>query len=179
MDGFEWNKVLMAVLLALLTGMVAGKIGDILVHPSHLAKPAIEIEGIEIADSGSAVVGQPEKAEPIEPLLVKASIENGEKIAKKCLQCHTLDKGGANRIGPNLYGIVGNKFAHAEGFAYSSALKAKEGTWGFAQLNEFLFKPTLYLPGTKMTFIGIKKAKERADLIAFLNHNSDKPLPTS
>lgn len=176
MDGFEWNKVLKAILFALLVGMFSGKIGDFLVHPL-VTKKGLIIEGVDEETPVHAAESQ--EAEPLEPLLMKASFENGEKISKKCLQCHTLDKGGAQKIGPNLYGIVGQKFGHVDGFPYSSALKEKSSQgmiWSVDHLNHFLYKPSKFIPNTKMSFIGIKKAQERADLITFLNKNSDKPL---
>lgn len=175
MDGFEKNKIVMAVLLALLIGMVAGKVGDVVVNPKPLEKLAITIDNVEETATSEGPEA-PDIVEPLEPLLAKASIENGEKISKRCLQCHSFEKGGPNKVGPNLYGVVGGKMAHMDSFSYSSALKGKQDTWTLAHLNNFLHKPSTYIPGTKMAFIGLKKAQERADIIVFLNKNSDKPL---
>jgi len=109
------------------------------------------------------------EAEPIEALLAGANIENGQKIAQKiCSQCHTYDQGGANKIGPNLWGIVGSKIAQHEGFAYSAAFKSQTIEWSYENLSKFLFKPRDFIPGTKMSFVGLTKPQERADVIAYL-----------
>ena len=174
MDGFEINKILMAAILALLIGMVAGKVGDILIHPQILAKNVIVIEGAE--DTGkTAGATNEDKLDPVEPLLAAADVKNGEQIAKKCLQCHSFEKGAAAKVGPNLYNIVMNKFAHMEGYAYSDALKSKTGQWTYENLNAFLHKPKEFIPGTKMAFVGIQKIKDRADLIGYLRTLSDTP----
>jgi cytochrome c len=175
MDGFEVNKILMALILALLIGMVAGKIGDILVSPQKLAQNVYMVEGIseqaETASGGAAS----EKLEPIEPLLASANPQEGQNIAKKCLQCHSFEKGGSAKVGPNLWGIVNAKLGHVEGYAYSQSLKEKGGQWTYENLNAFLYKPKAFIQGTKMAFVGIKKAKDRADLIAYLRTLSDTP----
>lgn len=176
MDGFEVNKILMAIILALLIGKGAGKISEILIHPQQLTQNAYIIEGVEEESTASAASGKTEdKLEPVEPLLAKADVENGEKIAKKCLQCHSFEKGGASKVGPNLWGIVQARFAHISGYSYSQALNDKKGQWTYENLNAFLHKPKDFVKGTKMAFVGIKKTRERADLIAYLRTLSDSP----
>lgn len=175
MDSFEINKIIMAFLLALLIAMVAGIVAEKLVHPKPLAKNVYVVEGIEAGGAEASTPGEVEKAEPIEPLLASANVENGQKIAQKCLQCHTLEKGGPNKIGPNLWGIIGAKHGHKEDFSYSQALLAMPGNWDVKNLNQFLYKPRQYISGTKMSFAGLKKAQDRADLIAYLNTLSDSP----
>lgn len=177
MDSFEFNKVLCAILLTLLIGMVSTKIADWLIAPQWLSKDIYVIEGGEEISLQPNNESKEETIEPIEPLLIKANIENGQAIAKKCLQCHTFEKGGANKVGPNLWNIVGNKFAHSNTFAYSTAFKNKEGEWTYENLSHYLYKPQKFVPGTKMAFAGIKKAQERADLIAYLRTLSDSPKP--
>ncbi|MGL4371764.1 MAG: c-type cytochrome [Alphaproteobacteria bacterium] len=175
MLGLELNKMMAAVLLALILGKIADLLGRSLISPSFLEKNAYQVEGI------SSVASKPWESEkgpePIEPLLAKADIENGKLVAKKCLQCHTFEKGGPNRVGPNLWGIVGAKHGHIEAFSYSAALKGKEGVWDYEALNLFLQKPRAYVAGTKMAFAGLEKLQDRADLIAYLRTLSDQPAP--
>ena len=116
-------------------------------------------------------------AEPIEKLLASASVEKGETSAKKCIACHTFTKGGPNRVGPNLWGIVGRPKGSEAGFAYSDAIKKKGGNWTIDDLSAFLTNPRAFAPGTKMTFVGLSKGSERADVIAYLNTLADNPAP--
>ena len=114
---------------------------------------------------------------PIEELLAKAEVGRGESSAKKCMACHTFAKGGRNLVGPNLWGVVGRPRASEAGFNYSAALKAKGGNWTIDDLNQFLTNPRGAIPGTNMTFAGISRASERADLLAYLNSLADNPAP--
>lgn len=178
MDGFEINKIVAAVLLTLVIGMAASLVSDGLVAPKPLLHNVYVVQGAEkstpLPDSHQGNVPP-----PIEPLLAAANVENGAKIAKKCVQCHSLEKGGTNRIGPNLWGIIKNKMAHAVGFSYSKGLASKKDTWTFENLNHFIYKPRDFISGTKMSFAGLGKAQDRADLIAYLNTLSDAPQPLS
>lgn len=108
------------------------------------------------------------QADDVTAMLAKASAENGAKLAKQCQMCHSFDKGGANKIGPNLFGVFGAAKAHNATFAYSAAMKAKGGTWDAASLDGFLNAPMQYVSGTKMTFAGLKKPEDRADVIKYL-----------
>lgn len=180
MDSFERNKILGAIVLALLVGTVAGMLGRGLVHPKFLEKNAYPIEGVNLTQT--AVPGL-EKAlegpESIEPLLAAASVEEGQKIAKKCLQCHSFDKGGANKVGPNLWGVVMASMGRVTEYAYSKGLKdrASQGeAWTTENLNQYLYKPRGFIKGTKMSFAGLKKAKDRAAIVAYLNSKSDAPV---
>jgi cytochrome c len=116
-------------------------------------------------------------AQPIEALLASANVQSGQQTAKECELCHNLGKGQGNKIGPDLYGVVGRPVASEAGFSYSAPLKAKGGSWTFDALNTWLTNPRADVPGTLMTFAGISSEKQRADVIAYLNSNSDKPLP--
>ncbi|MCE2951852.1 MAG: c-type cytochrome [Alphaproteobacteria bacterium] len=181
MDGFEWNKVFMGIILALLVGKLSGKVADLLVNPNtDIANAYSHGDTTPEAVKGAGAPAPQDVLEPIEPLLAAANIAEGEKIAKKCLQCHSLEKGGANKIGPHLWEVVNRPIAHAEGFAYSSAAQdaGKAGkVWDYHNLNAFLHKPKEFLNGTKMAFIGVKNTKERADLIAYLRTLADSPAP--
>jgi cytochrome c len=128
--------------------------------------------------AGAQGAAPPATAEPIGPLLASASVDAGKDVAKKCVACHTFDKGKPNGIGPNLYGVVGDEIAHdRNGYPFSDALKQKGGSWTVDALNEWLFKPAAFAKGTKMTFIGLPKAEDRANVIAYLNSLSDTPKP--
>jgi len=176
---FEANKIAAAVLVALIVAMVSGILADHLVEPHMLAKNVYQVAG------GAPTAAAPEAAkpagpEPIGPLLAAASAASGKNDTKVCMACHTFDKGQPNRIGPNLYGVVGEPIAKGRnGYDFSAALtKAADGkSWTPELLNHWLFKPQEFAPGTKMTFVGIPKAKERADVIAYLNSLSDHPKP--
>jgi len=173
MDGFEFNKILMAVLCALLLGKTTGVVSDRLVNPIYLEKSIYIVEGLDEEPSAAAPVE--EKIDPITPLLASADPEKGKAVAKKCLQCHSLEKGGKNKVGPNMWGVVGAPLG-AKSFSYSKALMDKGGNWDFESLNLFLIKPSNFIKGTKMSFAGLKKAKDRANLIAYLNSLSDAPV---
>lgn len=168
MDGFELNKVFAAVLVALLVGMGSGMVGNHLISPKVLEKNAFPIEGVEEEPSDAQDKGGGEALAPIEPLLAKADVESGKIVVKKCLQCHTLQKGEPHKIGPNLWGVVQRKIGDAAGFPYSEGMKSLKGSWDVESLNKFLHKPREFVKGTKMSFVGLKKDKERADLIAYL-----------
>ncbi|HXQ49718.1 MAG TPA: cytochrome c family protein [Stellaceae bacterium] len=176
---FEANKIAASILVALILAMVSGILSEKLVHPAMLAKNVYEVAGAPQA-SAEPTAAAPSGPEPIEPLLASASADAGKGDVKLCTACHTFDKGGRNGVGPNLYGVVGDEIAHARGnYDFSAALKQAGGgkTWTPDLLNDWLFKPQNFAKGTKMTFIGVPKAKDRADIIAYLNSLSDAPKP--
>jgi cytochrome c len=164
MDSFEFNKIAGAVLGACLGVFVIGKVSNALVSPHMPEKPHIAVTEEAAATPGPAG-GAPAKA----PAPTSSDAAAG-KVAfeKRCLTCHTPDKGGANKVGPNLFGVAGGKKAHLQGFAYSSGMQGKGGEWTDEELNEFIFKPASFVKGTKMAFAGVPNDKERGDIIAFL-----------
>ncbi len=175
MGGMEFNKIFAAVLVAGIVAMLGGFVAKQLVHPHPLEQNAFNIEAVAADGAGGGAAG-PAGPEPILAMLATADAAKGEKIAKACAACHTFTKGGPAGVGPNLYGIVGGPKDHMAGYAYSGALLEVGGnTWTYAELNKFLYKPKAYAKNTKMSFAGLKKAEDRAALIAWLRTQADSP----
>lgn len=178
MGGMEFNKVFAALLIAGIVAMLSGFFANKLVKPEKLKENAFSVEVAEVAAGGKKVE---KKAEPVLALIAQADVARGQKLSKACAACHSFDKGGANGVGPNIYGVVGKTKQAVDGFTYSGALNANgENVWTYAALNEFLWKPKKYAPGTKMNYAGIRKPEDRASLIAWLRTmaDSEKPLPS-
>jgi cytochrome c len=180
MDSFELNKILGALLFTCLCLLALSIGAEAMFHPIKPAKPGMEVAVKEHA-AGGGEQAKAEPDEPIEKLLASASVDKGANAAKKCAACHTFGKGEPDRVGPNLYGVVGRPKGTEGNFAYSPGMKGKGGNWTIADLNTFLTKPSAFVAGTKMSFAGLPRGSERADVIACLNSKSDSPaaLPTA
>ena len=171
----SFNTMAGCFLASALFAMVVGKVSNALVNPHHLDKPAIAV-----AEAAAESSGAPAAAElpPIGPKLKDANVDHGKALyVQQCFTCHTIDKGGANKVGPNQWNIVDRKKGTHEGFTYSSALQAKGGEWTYEDLNHMIFKPQAFVRGTKMAFVGLPKEQERADVIAYMRTMSDSPKP--
>ena len=175
MDSFEINKILGAILGTCLVLLVTSFTAGALFSPVMPAKPGFEIAVKEEAHGGGKEAPAP--SEPIEKLLQTASVEKGAASAKKCGACHDFTKGSPNKVGPNLYGVVGRARGSMAGFNYSGAMKGMAGSWTFEDLNKFIANPKGFMPGTAMGFAGIPKDSERADVIDYLRTLADNPVP--
>lgn len=172
----EFNKIFAALLVAGILAMTAGIFSEEIFHVHPLKEAAFPAPATANSAPGE-VAPAAEVIEPIAPLLAAANADNGAKVAKLCGACHDFTKGGPNKVGPNLWGVLGGKKAHKDDYAYSDAIKTKGGNWDPEELAHFIANPKGYAPGTKMGFAGLKKAQDRADLILWLNQQSDAPLP--
>ena len=161
--------VLFAGIVALGSSIIAGE----MFHSERPEKMGYPIEGVaQEGEDGAAVAEQ-----PIEAFLAKADAAKGADVFKKCAACHNADKGGANAVGPNLWGVLGEPVGQGRGFAFSPALSSKGGSWNWDNLSQWLTSPKAFAPGTKMTFAGISNPQDRANVMAFLNKQSDSPQP--
>ena len=180
MSAMEINKLVAAVLVAGLIFMVINVSVDNALHEKPLEKAVYPVPGAEdgsAAEGGSATAEAAPALLSLAALLAVADIDKGKKVAKKCVLCHDVSQGGRNKVGPNLWGVVGAEKAAREGFAYSAALAGLGGAWGYDDLDAFFAKPKEFARGTKMAFPGIKSAEDRADLIAYLRSLSETPPP--
>jgi cytochrome c len=160
--------VLFAGIVALGSSIVAGE----MFHSERPEKMGYPIAGVEQEGEGAAAAEK-----PIEFYLASADPTKGQQVFNKCAACHNADKGGANQLGPNLWGVLGEPIGQGKGFAFSDPLSKKGGTWNWDNLNQWLSSPRAFAPGTKMTFAGLSNPQDRANVIAFLNAHSDSPQP--
>ena len=173
MDSFEINKIITAVLVVFLVIFGIGKVSDIVFH---VEKPNTSAYKVEFAEVDQTNATSSVQTVDIAALLALGTVEHGQKVFKKCSACHSIKKGGRNNIGPALYNVLGRNMGALEDYKYSKALIAFGKDWTFDEMNNFLIKPTTYIKGTKMAFAGLKKEKDRASVILYMNANSDSPL---
>jgi len=178
MDSFEWNKIAGAVLGTLIFVLVVSFATEAIYEPAKPAKPGYIVEGVQEEASASSSAAPAEEALPdFGTVLPTANAAAGQKISSRCEQCHDLSKGGPNKIGPNLWGVVGRARATHEGFSYSGAMSADHSPWALDKLFKFLKSPAAVVPGTKMSFAGLRSPQDRINLLAWLRTQSDSPVP--
>ena len=178
MDSFEINKIVAAILMVALLIIGIGKLSDIIFHVEKPETPGYTVEVEQaVATSIETSSGTTEEKIDIAALMAMGDLATGEKVFKKCAACHSIVKGGKNNIGPALYNVVGRKIGAVSDYKYSKALSEYGKEWTFEELNGYLIKPAKWIKGTKMAFAGLRKEKDRASVILYLNQNSDNPLP--
>ena len=178
MDSFELNKIIAAVLMVALIVIGIGKLSDVIFHVEKPKTPgyAVDVEQAVVTKAQASSETTMEKID-MAALMALGDLATGEKVFKKCAACHSIVKGGKNNIGPALYNVVGRKVGVISDYKYSKALSGYDKEWSFEELNGYLIKPAKWIKGTKMAFAGLRKEKDRASVILYLNENSDKPLP--
>ena len=175
MDSFEINKIIAAVLITVLLIFGIGKVADVVFH---VKKPNVQGYKVEVkVGSATSTQASAENQIDISALLALGAVNEGKKIFKKCAACHSISQGGGNKIGPALWGVLGRQAGSISDYKYSKGMAAHGKTWSFEEMNGFLTKPKDWIKGTKMSFVGLKKASERAAVILYMNENTDTPLP--
>ena len=178
MDSFEINKIVAAVLMVALLVIGIGKLTNIIFHVEKPKTPGYVVEVEQAVTANTQIISESaEKKIDMVALMALGDLVTGEKIFKKCAACHSIIKDGKNNIGPALYNVVGRQVGSISNYKYSNALSQYEKVWTFEELNGYLIKPAKWIKGTKMAFAGLRKEKDRASVILYLNQNSDNPLP--
>ena len=175
MDSFEINKIVAAVLLVALLIIGIGKLSNVIFHVDKPNTPGYAVDVDQVSLTSSNSTEQIEEKIDITALMAMGDAVSGEKIFKKCAACHSIIKGGKNKIGPALYNVVGRQIGIVSDYKYSKALLTYKKQWTFEELNGFLIKPAKWIKGTKMAYAGLRKEKDRASIIKYLNQNSDSP----
>ena len=175
MDSFELNKIIAAILMVALLVIGLGKIADVAFHIKKPENPGYKVEVESKLTTGTSQSTKVVEKIDIMAVMALGDAETGEVIFKKCAACHSIVKGGSNKIGPALYNVVGRKVGSVANYKYSKTLASYSKEWTFEELNGFLIKPATYLKGTKMSYAGLRKEKDRASVIKYLNQNSDNP----
>ncbi len=179
MDSFEINKIIAAILLTALIVIGIGKFTDILFHVEKPKESAYKIDGLETAQvsvTPGSEIKEEEKVD-IAKLLALGDLAHGQKVFKKCSACHMIASDGKNMIGPNLWEVIGRQAGSIKDYKYSKAMIAYGKEWSFEEMNSYLIKPQAYIKGTKMAFAGLRKEKDRASVILYMNSKSSSPKP--
>ena len=169
------NKIIVSIVFAIILIVGINKITDAIFYTEKPEKSAYQVESV--AKVEKTVASETDDSENIMALFASTSASDGAKVFKKCAACHSISKGGGNKIGPALWGVIGRKAGSISDYKYSKALAVHGKIWSFEEMNGFLIKPKEWVKGTKMAFAGLKNAKERAAVILYMNENSDNPLP--
>ena len=177
MDSFEINKIIAAILMVALLVIGISKLSEIVFYVEKPETPGYSVEEQKVSSVNLPSEKMTEKIVDIAALMSLGDVASGEKIFKKCAACHSIVKGGKNNIGPALYNVVGRKVGAVSDYKYSKALAGYDKAWTFEELNGYLIKPAKWIKGTKMAFAGLRKEKDRASVIKYLNQNSDSPIP--
>ena len=177
MDSFEINKIVAAILMVALLVIGIGKFSDLIFHVEKPKIPGYAVEVDQTTSVSTSTKITVEEKVDIAALMAMGDVALGEKIFKKCAACHSIIKGGKNNIGPALYNVVGRKTGAVTDYKYSKALSSFDKEWNFEELNGYLIKPAKWIKGTKMAFAGLRKEKDRASVIKYLNQSSDNPVP--
>ena len=173
------NKIIVSVVFAIILVLGINKIADVIFYVEKPEKSAYQVANVDnVSGSTSAETSsESSESENIMALFASANAQEGAKVFKKCAACHSIAEGGANKIGPALWGVLGRKIGSAPSYKYSKAMAAYDKNWSFEEMNGFLIKPKDWIKGTKMSFAGLKNAKDRAAVILYMNENSSNPLP--
>ena len=179
MDSFEINKIIAAILLTALIVIGIGKFTDVLFHIDKPKVSAYKIEGLETVSAPTSSNSELKVVEKVDigQLLALGDMAHGEKVFKKCSACHMIASDGKNMIGPNLWGVIGRTAGSVSDYKYSKAMASYAKQWNFEEMNGYLIKPQTYVKGTKMAFAGLRKEKDRASVILYLNSKSGNPKP--
>ena len=171
MNIFEINKIAAAVIIVVLLFLGVGKITDYIFYAEKPSQPAYVVEAPVLETTNASA----NSAVDISKLLSLGTLEHGEKVFKKCTACHMIAAGGKNMIGPNLWSVIGRQAGVVSDYKYSKAMVAYGKEWTFEEMNSYLIKPQAYVKGTKMAFAGLRKEKDRASVILYMNSKSDSP----